>query len=141
VSRDPREPDREEESGDAAAGQEGRAEDAAGGEEGRTEPGPARSDRVEGSPAAEDQVEALSPSFRLTTAFLERHPRYRNTLALTPEHFRFDPVLWHSSIATLRAMLRAVAGDVGLAVEEDDLDVAVRNLVEGIVLRSRAWDQ
>lgn len=88
-----------------------------------------------------DLAEALSPSFRLTTAFLRRHPRYRHTLSLTPEHFRFDPVLWHSSIATLRAMLRSVAGEEGLGVEDDDLDVAVRNLVEGIVLRSGAWDE
>ncbi|MHB8870566.1 MAG: hypothetical protein ACYC6T_06070 [Thermoleophilia bacterium] len=88
-----------------------------------------------------DSMDALSPSFRLTTAFLGAHPRYRHTLSLTPEHFRFDPVLWHSSTATLRAMLRAVADEQGLEVGDDDLDVAVRNLVEGIVLRSRAWDQ
>lgn len=94
----------------------------------------------DGSPD-EDVAAGLSPSFRLTTAFLHHHPRYRQTLSLTPEHFRFDPVLWHSSIATLRAMLRSVADEGGLEIGDDDLDVAVRNLVEGIVLRSRAWDQ
>ncbi len=95
----------------------------------------------DGEMAAESLEDALSPSFRLTTAFLRHHPRYRDTLSLTPEHFRFDPVLWHSSIATLRALLRSVADERGLEVGDDDLDVAVRNLVEGIVLRSGAWDQ
>ena len=87
----------------------------------------------------EDMGEALSPSFRLTLAFLRRHPRYRQTLALTPEHFRFDPVLWHSSIAVLRGMLGAVAETEGLDVDDDDIEVAVRNLIEGVVRDSRAW--
>lgn len=88
----------------------------------------------------EDFADALSPSFRLTMAFLQRHPRYRQTLALTPEHFRFDPVLWHSSIAALRGMLISIAEGEGLEVGDTDVEEAVRNLVEGIVLRSREWD-
>ncbi|MHB9149633.1 MAG: hypothetical protein ACYC33_06050 [Thermoleophilia bacterium] len=91
-------------------------------------------------PEPEDLAEGLSPSFRVTTAFLRRHPRYRHTLSLTPEHFRFDPVLWHSSIAALRGMLFSVAEGEGLEVGEDDVQEAVRNLVEGIILRSRSWD-
>jgi len=89
----------------------------------------------------EDLAEGLSPSFRLTMAFLQRHPRYRYTLSLTPEHFRFDPVLWHSSIAALRGMLSSMAETESLEVGEDDVEEAVRNLVEGIVLRSRSWDR
>jgi len=89
----------------------------------------------------EDIAEGLSPSFRLTMAFLQRHPRYRHTLSLTPEHFRFDPVLWHSSIAALRGMLSSMAETESLEVGEDDVEEAVRNLVEGIVLRSRSWDR
>ena len=88
----------------------------------------------------EDLAAGLSVSFRLTMAFLRRHPRYRQTLALTPEHFRFDPVLWHSSIAALRGMLKAVADQEGLEPDHEDIESAVRNLIEGVVLRSRAWD-
>lgn len=111
-------------------------------QEGNPEEGPDRGRGDEdGETTAESLEDALSPSFRLTTAFLRHHPRYRHTLSLTPEHFRFDPVLWHSSIAALRALLRSVADERGLEVGDDDLDVAVRNLVEGIVLRSGAWDQ
>ncbi len=89
---------------------------------------------------AEDFTDALSPSFRLTMAFLRQHPRYRQTLSLTPEHFRFDPVLWHSSIAALRGMLASIAEGEGLELGDADVEEAVRNLVEGIVLRSREWD-
>lgn len=89
---------------------------------------------------AEDFTDALSPSFRLTMAFLRQHPRYRQTLSLTPEHFRFDPVLWHSSIAALRGMLVSIAEGEGLELGDADVEEAVRNLVEGIVLRSREWD-
>jgi hypothetical protein len=97
-------------------------------------------DTSAGSIDPEDIGDALSPSFRLTLIFLRRHPRYRHTLALTPEHFRFDPVLWHSSIAALRGMLRAVAEDEGYEVEDEDIEGAVRNLIEGVVRSSRAWD-
>ena len=83
---------------------------------------------------------ALSSSFRLTAAFLRRYAGYRKTLVLTPENYRFDPVLWHSSLALLRGMLLAVADEEGLAVSETDVREAMRNLVEGIVLRSREWD-
>jgi hypothetical protein len=83
--------------------------------------------------------EALSPSFRLTVAFLERYPGYRRRLSLTPENARFDPVLWNSGLATLRALLVDVAERGHLAVSEADIDEAVRNLVEGVVLRSRGW--
>jgi hypothetical protein len=83
--------------------------------------------------------DALSPSFRLTLAFLRRHPRYRQTLALTPEHFRFDPVLWHSSIAAMRGMLAAVAEAEELEIEDEDIERAVRNLIEGVVRDSRGW--
>ncbi|MBU2603899.1 MAG: hypothetical protein KKA32_17345 [Actinobacteria bacterium] len=85
-------------------------------------------------------TDALSVSFRLTEQFLRRHRRYRELLSLTPENFRFDNVLWHSSIAALRGMLQAVAEQEQLELGDGDLDEAVRNLVEGIVLRSRAWD-
>ena len=93
-------------------------------------------------PSAEspDISDAETPSFKLTTAFLRRHPRYVRTLSLTPEHFRFDPVLWHSSMSALREMLRGVAEGEGLMVDEVDIEEAVRNLVEGVVLRSREWD-
>lgn len=94
-----------------------------------------------GSAGSDDHGDALTPSFKLTTAFLCRHPRYVHTLSLTPEHFRFDPVLWHSSVSVLREMLRAVAEQEGLAVSESDIEEAVRNLVEGVVLRSREWDR
>ena len=87
-----------------------------------------------------DHGDVFTPSFELTAAFLRRHPRYVRTLSLTPEHFRFDPVLWHSSVSALREMLRAVAEQEGLAVTEADIETAVRNLVEGVVLRSREWD-
>ncbi len=90
---------------------------------------------------ADDHSDALTLSFKLTTAFLRRHPRYVRTLSLTPEHFRFDPVLWHSSVSALREMLRGVAEQEGLAVAEADVEEAVRNLVEGVVLRSREWDR
>lgn len=84
--------------------------------------------------------EDLSPSFRLTAAFLGQHPRYRQTPSLTPAHYRFDPVLWHSSTAALREMLRSLAESLGLQVEEPEIETALRNLVEGIVSRSRGWD-
>jgi hypothetical protein len=85
----------------------------------------------------EPDEEALSPTFRLTVAFLERYPQYRQRLSLTPENARFDPVLWNSGLATLRALLVEVAEGRRLAVTEADMDEAVRNLVEGVVLRSR----
>ena len=88
-----------------------------------------------------DAGDAFTPSFRLTTAFLRRHPRYVRTLSLTPEHFRFDPVLWHSSVSALREMLRSVGEQEALEFGEPDLDEAVRNLVEGVVIRSREWDR
>lgn len=88
-----------------------------------------------------DHGDALTPSFKLTSAFVRRHPRYVRTLSLTPEHFRFDPVLWHSSVSALREMLRGVAEQEGLAVAEADIEEAVRNLVEGVVMRSREWDR
>jgi len=84
--------------------------------------------------------EDLSPSFRLTVAFLDRHPRYRERLSLTPENARFDPVLWNSSIAALSGLLRAVGEQEGLEVTDEDVREAVRNLVEGVVLRARRWD-
>lgn len=87
-----------------------------------------------------DEDLALSSSFRLTAAFLRRYAGYRKTLALTPENYRFDPVLWHSSLAVLRVMLMAVAEEEGLAVSEADVREAMRNLVEGIARRSREWD-
>jgi hypothetical protein len=90
---------------------------------------------------SDDRGDALTPSFKLTTAFLRRHPRYLRTLSLTPEHFRFDPVLWHSSVSALREMLRTVAEQEGLTVADEDIQEAVRNLVEGVVLRSREWDR
>jgi len=86
-------------------------------------------------------MDAFTPSFKLTTAFLRGHPRYLRTLSLTPEHFRFDPVLWHSSVSTLREMLRGVAEHEGISVTEADIDEAVRNLVEGVMLRSQEWDR
>ncbi len=85
-------------------------------------------------------ADALTPSFRLTEAFLRRHPRYLKTLSLTPEHFRFDPVLWHSSVATLKGMLTDLAEREGIAPTDETIGEAVRNLVEGVVLRSREWD-
>lgn len=84
--------------------------------------------------------ESISPSFRLTSAFLDRHPRYRHTLSLTPEHFRFDPVLWNSSLAVLRGLLRSAAEEAGLVVTEEDVEAALRNLIEGIVRRSADWE-
>jgi len=95
----------------------------------------------DGRGASDDHSDALTLSFKLTTAFLRRHPRYVRTLSLTPEHFRFDPVLWHSSMSALREMLRGVAEQEGLAAAEPDIEEAVRNLVEGVVLRSREWDR
>ena len=89
----------------------------------------------------EPDEEALSPSFRLTVAFLERYPGYRRRLSLTPENARFDPVLWNSGLATLRALLIEVAEGRRLAVSQADMDEAVRNLVEGVVLRSRSWPE
>lgn len=83
----------------------------------------------------------LSDSFRLTHRFLELHPRYRQTLSLTPEHHRFDPVLWHSSTAALRALLQALADDEGLSSDDAVLDRAVANLIEGIVKESKGWGQ
>lgn len=100
-----------------------------------------RDEDRDGRPGSHDHSDAFTPSFRLTTAFLRRHPRYVRTLSLTPEHFRFDPVLWHSSVSALREMLRGVAEQEGLAVAEADIEEAVRNLVEGVVLRSREWDR
>lgn len=94
-------------------------------------PGPA--------PPSGESDRALSVSFRLTAAFLRRHPHYRQRLSLTPEHARFDPVLWRSSVATMRGLLRAVAEQEELAVGEEDLETAVQNLVEGVVLRARDW--
>ncbi len=84
--------------------------------------------------------QAISLSFRLTSAFLSRHGGYRKSLDLTPENFRFDPVLWHSSVAMLRGMLYTVAEEEGLRITEADVGVAVRNLVEGIVAGSREWE-
>ncbi len=98
-------------------------------------------DRTAARGASDGRLDALTPSFKLTTAFLRRHPRYLRTLSLTPEHFRFDPVLWHSSVSALREMLRGVAEQEGFAVAEADIDEAVRNLAEGVVLRSREWDR
>ncbi len=92
-------------------------------------------------PAPFDDEDALSPSFRLTVAFLDRYPRYRDRLSLTPDNARFDPVLWNSSLAALRGLLRNVAEREGLAASDDDIREAVRNLVEGVVLRSRRWDR
>ena len=66
-------------------------------------------DDTAGRGAPDDRSDALTPSYKLTTAFLRRHPRYLHTLSLTPEHFRFDRVLWHSSVSALREMLRGVA--------------------------------
>lgn len=94
-----------------------------------------------GEPGALGGTEdAFSASFRLTVAFLRRYPRYRETLALTPEHYRFDRVLWNSSLAALRQLLASVAESRGLEATPADIDEAVRNLVEGIVLRGRAWN-
>jgi hypothetical protein len=59
---------------------------------------------------------------------------------LTPEHFRFDPVLWNSSLATLRALLRATADEEGLPVDDAQVEEALHNLVEGIVAASAAWE-
>jgi hypothetical protein len=87
-----------------------------------------------------EEEEAFSPSFRLTVSFLRRYPRYRRTLALTPEHYRFDRVLWNSSVATLRQLLHSVAESEDLAVQPEDVDEAVRNLVEGVVLRGMRWN-
>jgi hypothetical protein len=98
-------------------------------------------DRTAGRGGSDDHSDALTPSFKLTTAFLRGHPRYLRTLSLTPEHFRFDPVLWHSSVSALREMLRGLAEQEGLAIAEADIDEAVRNLVEGVMLRSREWDR
>lgn len=92
-------------------------------------------------PAPFDDGDALSPSLRLTVAFLDRYPRYRERLSLTPDNARFDPVLWNSSLAALRGLLRNVAEREGLGVDDNDIREAVRNLVEGVVLRSRRWDR
>jgi hypothetical protein len=83
--------------------------------------------------------EIRTTSFRLTEAFLRRHPRYRETLSLTPEHFRFDPVLWNSGLAALRELLRVTAEETELAPDEAELEEAVRNLVEGVMHRSAQW--
>jgi hypothetical protein len=82
----------------------------------------------------------LSDSFRLTEAFLRRYPRYRQTLSLTPEHFRFDPVLWNSGVAALRGLLRSVSDEEALQADEAAIEGAVHNLIEGIVARSAAWE-
>ena len=92
-------------------------------------------------PGGRQSREDLSPSFRLTAAFLEQHPRYRRTLSLTPSHYQFDPVLWRSSIAALGEMLRDVADSIGLDAEEHEVQIAIRNLVEGVVLRSERWNK
>jgi hypothetical protein len=87
-----------------------------------------------------DEVDdALSPSFRLTAAFLARNPRYRDSLSLTPENARFDRVLWNSSLAVLRGMLRATAEADALDVTDEDIEMAVGNLVEGVLRRSAEW--
>ncbi len=78
-------------------------------------------------------------SMRLTGWFLEDHPRYRETLGLTPEHYRFDRVVWRSGVAALRQMLATLAADRGLEVDDRDLDRAVANLVEGIMLEAESW--
>ena len=83
--------------------------------------------------------DALSVSFRLTAAFLARHPRYREKLTLTPENARFDRVLWNSSLAVLRGMLHATAEDEGLDAADEDVEMAVGNLVEGVLRRADGW--
>lgn len=88
---------------------------------------------------SEEPDEALSVSFRLTAAFLAAHPRYRETLSLTPENARFDRVLWNSSLAVLRGMLRAVAETDALEATDEDVEMAVGNLVEGVLRRADEW--
>jgi hypothetical protein len=85
--------------------------------------------------------EAFSTSFRLTVAFLKRYPGYRQTLLLQPEHARFDPVLWNSSLAALQGLLLDVAEQEGLSIADVDVREAVRNLVEGVIIRSRRWGE
>jgi hypothetical protein len=85
------------------------------------------------------EEDARTASHQLTEAFLSRHPRYRETLSLTPEHFRFDPVLWNSGVAALKELLRATAEEEGLSVDDNEVGEAVRNLVEGIMQRSTRW--
>lgn len=83
----------------------------------------------------------LPPSMRLTGRFLNDHPRYRETLGLTPEHYRFDRVVWRSGVAALREMLATLAGEEGLEVDEEDLDRAVANLVEGVMREGERWGE
>jgi hypothetical protein len=88
---------------------------------------------------SDEAQEALSPSFGLTAAFLTRHPRYRDTLSLTPENARFDRVLWNSSLAALRGMLRATAEADALEATDEDIEMAVGNLVEGVLRQAAEW--
>ena len=83
----------------------------------------------------------LPPSMRLTGRFLSDHPRYRETLGLTPEHYRFDRVVWRSGVAALRQMLAGLAGEEGIEIDEEDLDRAVANLVEGVMREADSWGE
>ena len=88
---------------------------------------------------SESLDDALSVSFRLTAAFLAGHPRYREKLSLTPENARFDRVLWNSSLAVLRGMLRATAEEEALPATDEDVETAVGNLVEGVLRLAQGW--